>query len=314
MASRRLRKRASAIARAQNAPARRATRSQIGATRRDTHAVVQSLASEGNALQAAVDQARADLMHTPGLTGRDQRLALESMAGDRADIAGGIAAQQGLAHQAGADAISGLRSQIVDIGTQQGADQAAALSDLLAQRQANQHDVAMAHLTSRLSLKNALAETAAQASGQGGPLAGLTPLQQREIHGSRDNALSVVRQAIGLSGQGKGPPMPTNDAEWQTWGDALYNDPNSPLPSSVSRSDVQWAINHYRQSQMPQDPLAAVAGATPMPFLSQLALLLGRSAAGGLTGLAQQTQRTPFERHHYGFSPSDYYPATPPGR
>lgn len=240
MPSRRLRRRAAAQARAAVRPQRQAQRAQIGATRHDTRQQVRSLSSENRALQGTFNQARSDFRHIPGLSGSDQRIALEQVALRRATTAAGIGSAQAEARQTGREAITQLRQ------TMPQADVASALSDLIAQRQANKHDVKMARLSSKLDLKNSLAEAAASAKADKGK-GGLTPNERRGVNQSRKNALALVRAAYHHSQVGsKGaPPVPQSQSQWREWADKLYG----VYHTTVDRGDINWAVTHFRNAK-----------------------------------------------------------------
>lgn len=293
MPSRAMKRRARAQARAQNAPARAALGSQVRATQRESRRESSALSSEGRALASGIGAAGHDLRRVPGLSGRDQRIALEELAARRVDAASGIQNQQSVLSQDTRDTVKGLRQSIVDVGTQRGADYQAALAQEQAQRQQNQHDVRMAHLGANLDLRNALAQTAADQSSSGGS-GGLTANELRGITAKRRDALALVRSAyLGSAGrtptfnddgsikQWSAPPLPTNHQEWQSWADMLYGANHT----TVDRGDLQWAIDRYRQHirQRPNSSVALtqVANASPVPPLANVAAtiiqqLLGR--------------------------------------
>lgn len=269
MASRRLKRRARALAQAQNAPARAAARSQIGATKRDRRQQMGSLRSEGKALQGTIAGARHDFMHTPGLTGGDRRIALEQLAQTSTAAAGGIAAQQNALRQDSAGQIADLRSQLVDIGTQQGADYEAALSQLLSDRASRKHDVRMTKLGARIDAQQAQAATAAEIAkvealakkglttsgspttglghGAKGPLAGLTPNEKMGVKTNRSNAMSLLHAALAASHQGLegAPKPPKSGAQWHSYLDALYN----KYHTTVDYRDLAWAARQIRGPQ-----------------------------------------------------------------
>lgn len=219
--------------------ARSAAQPQVRSTRRQGRREVRALGSEGRALQQGISRARHDIVRVPGLSGRDQRIALEELAARRVDAASGIASQQSAVHADVRGAVTDLRQQAVsDLVQQQAAEQQAIAMAKLQAQLGHKYAVKEAKLGSRLDLKSALAQAAATG---GDPK--FTPLQKRAISQNRQNALSLVHDALRSPNN---PFKPKSDKEWRQWADLLY----SRNQTRVDHGDIQWAIKHLRNRQV----------------------------------------------------------------
>lgn len=317
MPSQRLRRRARQIAQGSVAPQRSALHSQIAGAHHDERRGIRSVNSEGNAIDSAISGARHDFKHTPGLSGRDERIALETLARDRIYNAEGTAAQAHEVRAETASTLADLRGQVGSLGAQEAANYASTLESMLQARQANRAQMRSARYTQgQENLRELIMHPPTGAAGSSGSSSssssspgGLTANEQRGIQQDRKNALALVRQALAESHHSGGttitnpstgkpvlgpdgqpvtiPKAPKTEKQWQSWGDQLYGKIHS---YGVSRGDVGWAIAQL-QGKGPQDPLGALAGATPVPAIANLGLEVARLLGAAPPAPAQKPRR-----------------------
>lgn len=144
MAKHRLRHQAQQIAQAQAAPQRHALHRQIHATRRDERRTAASIASMSGAEQAAISQARREIRNNTNLTQADRAAALAELSTQRLNVAAGADYLTRESRQTFAGQRSDLRSSLVDLAGEQGANAASALQQLIATRQATKADTSAA--------------------------------------------------------------------------------------------------------------------------------------------------------------------------
>lgn len=123
--------RAEDLAAAAAAPAEAAIHDQIQDTRRDVRGEVRSQHSMAAALTAALEQARHSVGGMENLTPEDRRMLKTELIQRIPDVAAGEAYGVRNARREGGETIEDLRSDLVDVGRQEGLDTQAALTDLI---------------------------------------------------------------------------------------------------------------------------------------------------------------------------------------
>lgn len=116
----RAKKQAKKVAKAQTAPAARAIRTQIKASRREEKRTAQSDKSLSKALQRALSYGIKDVKATRGMTDRDVAIAVRELAGQREDAAAGNIAQSRDRRREFKDERAELRDQLNDVAQQRG--------------------------------------------------------------------------------------------------------------------------------------------------------------------------------------------------
>lgn len=137
MPKHRLRHQAAQLAAAQAQPQRHQIRREIRGTHRDRRQTLASIDSMAAAEQAAIDQARQEIKNNSALTREDRAAALAQLSQDRVNVAAGADYLARSTRQDFAAQTSDLRNSLVDLSAEQGANAAAALTQLREQAKAN---------------------------------------------------------------------------------------------------------------------------------------------------------------------------------